>query len=248
MNRTLLVTGGGRGIGRAVALGAARRGWSVAVNYVRDRAAAETVAEAVRALGARSAVLPGDVADPKQVTALFDAAEAALGPINGVVINAGRVGPAAPLADMTDERLRGMVEVNLLGALFTAREAARRMSTDRGGQGGAMVLVSSAAARLGSPDLFVDYAATKGALDTLTVGLAQELGPRGVRVNAVRPGVIETDIHASGGEPDRAARVGATTPLRRAGTAEETADAILWLLDDQASYVSGALLDVAGGR
>lgn len=241
-DRVLVVTGGSRGIGRALVLGAARAGWRVAFSWVSDEGAAARTAAEAGALAVRA-----DAASEADTLALFDAA-AALGPLRGVVANAGVVAPGMRLADMGADRLRRMLEANTLSALLTAREAARRMSTARGGQGGALVLVSSAAARLGAPGEYVDYAASKGALDTLAVGLAKELGPEGVRVNAVRPGVIDTDIHASGGRPDRAAAVGATAPLGRAGTAEEAAAAVLWLLSDDASYTTGALLDVSGGR
>lgn len=179
---------------------------------------------------------------------MFDALAARFGRIDALVNNAGIVAASMPLADMDGTRLKRLFEVNVLGAYLCAREAARRMSTDRGGRGGAIVNVSSAAARLGSPNEYVDYAGSKGAVDTMTIGLAKELGPRGVRVNAVRPGLIETEIHASGGRPDRAAVLGAQSPLGRPGTAEEVAEAIVWLLGDEASYVTGALLDVAGGR
>lgn len=244
----LLVTGGSRGIGAATCRLAAARGWSVTVNYRADAEAAAVTVAAVEAAGARAVALPGDVALEADVIALFDGAEAALGPVTHVVANAGVVAPGAKLADMSADRLRRVIDINLMGTLFTAREAARRLSVARGGPGGAMVLVSSMAARLGSPGEYVDYAAAKGAVDTLTVGLARELAPEGVRVNAVRPGLIDTEIHASGGTPDRAARLGAMTPLGRPGTAEETAEAIVWLLSDAASYVTGALIDVAGGR
>lgn len=244
----LLVTGGSRGIGAATCRLAAARGWSVTVNYRADAEAAAVTVAAVEAAGARAVALPGDVALEADVIALFDGAEAALGPVTHVVANAGVVAPGAKLADMSADRLRRVIDINLMGTLFTAREAARRLSIARGGPGGAMVLVSSMAARLGSPGEYVDYAAAKGAVDTLTVGLARELAPEGVRVNAVRPGLIDTEIHASGGTPDRAARLGAMTPLGRPGTAEETAEAIVWLLSDAASYVTGALIDVAGGR
>jgi NAD(P)-dependent dehydrogenase (short-subunit alcohol dehydrogenase family) len=179
---------------------------------------------------------------------MFDTAEAAAGRLDGVVINAGIVAPSLQLADMEASRLRKMFEVNVLGAYLCARESARRLSLDRGGVGGSIVLVSSAASRLGSPFEYVDYAGSKAAIDTLTIGLAKELGPQGVRVNAVRPGLIETEIHGSGGQPDRAQRLGATTPLGRAGLPSEVAEAIVWLLSDQASYTTGAILDVAGGR
>lgn len=244
----LLVTGGSRGIGAAVCRRAGAAGWSVTVNYRANATAAETTAAAVTAAGGRAAVLPGDVAIEAEVVALFDRAAAALGPITHVVANAGIVAPGAMLADMSAERMRRVIDTNVIGTLLTAREAARRMARSRGGSGGAIVLVSSMAARLGAPGEYVDYAASKGALDTLTVGLARELAAEGIRVNAVRPGLIDTDIHASGGAPDRAARLGATTPLGRPGTAAETAEAIFWLLSDAASYTTGSILDVSGGR
>ena len=179
---------------------------------------------------------------------MFDAATKALGPLTGVIANAGVVAPAVRLADMSAERMRRIFEVNVLGSYLTAREAARRMSSSAGGLGGSIVLMSSAAARLGSPNLYVDYAGSKGAIDTLTRGLSIELGPEGVRVNAIRPGMIETELHASGGEPDRARILGAATPMGRPGTAEEIAAAAVWLISDAASYVTGAVLDVTGGR
>jgi NAD(P)-dependent dehydrogenase (short-subunit alcohol dehydrogenase family) len=246
--RVVLITGASRGIGRAVAVMLAQQGAAIGVNYVRDAAAAEQTAADIERAGGRAVLLQGDVADEPAVLAMFDALEAAFGPIDGLVNNAGIVAPPLPLAQMDVSRLRRMFDVNVLGAYLCAREAARRMSTDRGGRGGAIVNVSSAASRLGSPNEYVDYAGSKGAVDTMTIGLAKELGPRGIRVNAVRPGLIETDIHASGGQPQRAAVLGAQTPLGRPGTAEEVAQAIVWLLSDAASYVQGALLDVSGGR
>jgi NAD(P)-dependent dehydrogenase (short-subunit alcohol dehydrogenase family) len=246
--KTILITGGTRGIGLATALLCARSGWSLGLNYRRDRLAAEQAIREVRGAGGQATALPGDVSVESEVLSLFDGAEAALGQLDGVVINAGIVAPSLPLADMDAARLKRMFEVNVYGAYLCARESARRLSKERGGKGGSVVLVSSAASRLGSPFEYVDYAGSKAALDTLTIGLAKELGKQGVRVNAVRPGLIETDIHASGGQPDRAARLGATTPMGRAGRAEEVAAAIFWLLSDAASYTTGALLDVAGGR
>jgi NAD(P)-dependent dehydrogenase (short-subunit alcohol dehydrogenase family) len=244
----IIVTGGSRGIGAAIALGAAARGWDVTVNYVSNRASADAVADAVRAAGARAVVNQGDMAEEADVIRMFDEAEAALGPVSGVVVNAGIVGPSSKVADMSVERMRRIFDVNVLGAFLTVREAARRMSTSRGGAGGSIVNMSSVSSRLGSPNTYVDYAASKGAVDVMTNGLSKELGPEGVRVNAVRPGVIETEIHASGGEPDRAAQIGPLTPMGRPGSPKEVADAVLWLLSDEASYVTGAYIDVAGGR
>jgi len=246
--KNVLITGGGRGIGRATALLCGAQGWSVGLNYVRDQASADDAAAAVIAAGGRAHSFEADVVNETDVIAMFDACEKAFGMLDAVVINAGIVAPSLQLADMSAERLRRMFDVNVFGAYLCARECARRMSTERGGRGGSVVLVSSAASRLGSPFEFVDYAGSKGAIDTLTIGLAKELGTQGVRVNAVRPGLIDTEIHASAGQPDRAHRLGSTSPLGRAGRAEEVAAAIFWLLSDAASYTTGALLDVAGGR
>ena len=244
----VLITGGSRGIGRATSLLCVKNGWSVSLNYVRDhKAAAETVS-AIEAAGGKACSIKADVVVETDVMSLFDTAETTFGKLDGVVINAGIVAPSMQLADMSAERLHKMFEVNVLGAYLCARECARRMSKDRGGRGGSVVLVSSAASRLGSPFEFVDYAGSKGAIDTLAIGLAKELGKQGVRVNAVRPGLIDTEIHASAGQPDRAHRLGSAAPLGRAGRAEEVAAAIVWLLGDAASYTTGALLDVAGGR
>jgi NAD(P)-dependent dehydrogenase (short-subunit alcohol dehydrogenase family) len=246
--KNILVTGGTRGIGRATALKCARKGWSVALNYASNQPAAEEAAREVRVAGGQAITLQGDVAVEADVISMFGEAESRLGRLDGVVINAGIVAPSSLLADMDSTRLKRMFDVNVYGAYLCARESARRLSKDRGGGGGAIVLISSAASRLGSPFEYVDYAGSKAAIDTLTIGLAKELAQQGVRVNAVRPGIIETDIHASGGQPDRARRIGATTPMGRAGRPEEVAEAIVWLLDDGASYTTGAILDVAGGR
>jgi len=220
----------------------------VAINYRNDgEAAAETAAE-VQRKGSRATTVRGDVSVEADVVGMFRQAQADLGPLGAVVINAGIVAPAMRLADMTAERLQRMFQVNVLGAYLCAREAARALSRSRGGTGGSIVIVSSAASRLGSPGEYVDYAGSKAALDTLAIGLGKELGPEGVRVNAVRPGLIETGIHATSGDPDRARKLGTAAPLGRAGKPEEIAEAIVWLLSGASSYVTGSILDVAGGR
>jgi NAD(P)-dependent dehydrogenase (short-subunit alcohol dehydrogenase family) len=248
MPKTILITGASRGIGRAAALLAGRRGWSVGVNYVRDEAGAAAVVKEIQRAGGKAVAVHGDVAFEADILEMFAATVRTLGALDGVVVNAGVVAPTARLADMSVARMKRVFDINVLGAFVCAREAARRLSKSLGGKGGSIVLISSVASRLGSPGLYVDYAASKGAIDTLTLGLSKELGPEGVRVNAVRPGLIETDIHASGGEPGRAHRLGSTSPMGRPGTADEIGEAILWLLSDAASYATGAILDVGGGR
>ena len=248
MTKTILVTGGSRGIGRAVAVVAARRGWSVAFTYVANEAAAKETEAAVRGAGAKALAIKGHAAVQADVAAAFDAAEKAFGKIDGFVNNAGFGTQTGLLADKKPEDVAALVETNVLGALLGAREAARRMSTSRGGKGGSIVNMSSAATRHGMPNEGVDYAATKGAMDPLTIGLARELGPEGVRVNAVRPGLIATDFHALIGAPKRLQELMRFVPMGREGAAEEVAEAVVWLLSDQASYVSGAILDVSGAR
>ncbi len=248
MSKSILITGGSRGIGRATAVAAGARGWAVTINFRDNADAADETVRLVEQAGGQARAVRGDVTAEPDVLAMFDAAEDAFGPLDGVVNNAGIVAPSIPLAEMTLERIRRVLDTNVLGSFLVSREAARRLDRDRNGKGGALVNVSSAASRLGSPFEYVDYAASKGAMDTMTIGLAKELGPRGIRVNAVRPGLIETEIHASGGEPDRAERLGNQSPLGRPGTAQEVADTILFLLDDGSSYTTGALIDVAGGR
>jgi NAD(P)-dependent dehydrogenase (short-subunit alcohol dehydrogenase family) len=246
--KSVLITGGSRGIGRAAAILCGARGWSVGVNYAGNAQAAEATAVAVREAGGTAMTIQGDVAEQADVIRMFAETARKFGGIDGVVVNAGIAAPAAMLADVELGRMKRILDVNVLGALLCAREAARLMPRDRGGRGGSVVLISSVAARLGSPGMYVDYAVSKAAVDTLAIGLARELAGQGVRVNAIRPGLIETEIHAAGGDSGRAQRLGATTPIGRAGTAEEVAEAIVWLLSDAASYTTGAVLDVSGGR
>jgi NAD(P)-dependent dehydrogenase (short-subunit alcohol dehydrogenase family) len=244
----LLVTGASRGIGAATALRAAQAGWDVAVNYAHNEAAAQAVAEGVRAAGRQAWLLPADVGDEAAVTALFARLDAQCPPLRGLVNNAGIVAMQARLDEMDMARWRRMFDVNVLGTLQCTREAVRRMSTRHGGAGGAIVNLSSVAAVLGSPAMYVDYAASKGAVDSFTIGMGRELAAEGVRVNAVRPGIIRTDIHADSGDPARPAKAAGVIPMQRPGEAGEVAAAIVWLLSDAASYTTGAILDVSGGR
>ena len=246
--KVLLVTGGSRGIGAATTLLAARQGWAVAVNYTANSLAADEVVRAIRAGGGTAITVQADVADEAQVLKMFEKVDAKLGRLIGLVNNAGVVDVTARLDQMSVARWRRMFDINVIGSMLCAREAVRRMSTRHGGEGGAIVNVSSAASRLGSPGQYVDYAAAKGAIDAFTIGLAKEVAAEGVRVNAVRPGLIETGIHASGGLPNRVNELKHQVPMQRGGTADEVAQAIVWLLSDAASYTTMSLLDVSGGR
>jgi NAD(P)-dependent dehydrogenase (short-subunit alcohol dehydrogenase family) len=248
MNPILLVTGGSRGIGAACCLQAAAAGWDVAVNYARDAAAAERVADQVRALGRRALVVQADVADEAQVLAMFARIDAELGRLGGLVNNAGIIERLQRLDEMDLARLRRVFDVNLLGSFLCAREAVRRMSPRHGGSGGAIVNLASAASKLGAAGQYVDYAAAKGGIDSFTLGLGRELAGEGIRVNAVRPGIIDTEIHAAGGWADRARDMAPQLPMGRAGTADEVAAAVLWLLSPASSYTTATVIEVTGGR
>lgn len=248
MSGVMVITGGSRGIGAATAELASRRGYDVSVNYRENKDAADHVVESCIENGARAIAVGGDMSVEADVLALYETTAAALGPVTVVVNNAGILHQQAKLETFSIERLQEVMAVNVVGAFLVAREAVRRMSTDRGGAGGAIVNVSSAASYLGSPNEFIDYAASKGALDTMTIGLAKEVAMEGIRVNGVRPGLIRTEIHALSGEAGRVDRLAPAVPLQRGGEADEVAEAILWLASEQASYVTGTLLNVSGGR
>ncbi len=248
MKKVIVITGASRGIGAATARLAAARGYAVCVNYLKNRAAADAVVAEIEAGGGRAIAVAADVAAEAQVVELFETVDRRLGPLTALVNNAGILETQMRVEDMDAARLTRVFAANVTSCFLCSREAVRRMSSRRGGSGGAIVNVSSAAARLGSAGEYVDYAASKGAVDTLTIGLAREVATEGIRVNAVRPGFIYTDIHASGGEPGRVDRIKDTVPMKRGGQPEEVASAILWLLSDEASYATGTFIDLAGGR
>jgi NAD(P)-dependent dehydrogenase (short-subunit alcohol dehydrogenase family) len=246
--KTVLITGGSRGIGAATALQCARQGYAVAINYSTNQTAAQDVAQQIRATGANAEIFQADIAQEAQVIGLFEAVTKRFGRVDALVNNAGIVAPQMPLAQMSSERLAQMLAINVLGSMLCAREAVKRMATPSG-QGGAIVNVSSAAARNGSPNIYVDYAASKGAIDVFTIGLAREVATQGIRVNAVRPGFIETEIHQVSGLVEQVKNITpAVVPMGRAGTPQEVAQTIVWLLSDAASYVTGSIVDVSGGR
>jgi NAD(P)-dependent dehydrogenase (short-subunit alcohol dehydrogenase family) len=248
MRKVLLVTGGSRGIGAATSILAAQKGWAVAVNYTSNAQAADDVVAQIKKAGGEAMSVQADVANEAQVLSMFEKVRANFGPLQGLVNNAGVVDVSAKLDQMSMGRWRRMFDINVLGSMLCAREAIRQMSTLHGGKGGSIVNLSSAAARLGGPGQYVDYAAAKGAIDSFTLGLSKEVAAEGIRVNAIRPGLIDTDIHASGGVPNRVKELEHLVPAKRGGSAMEVAQAIVWLLSDEASYTTMSLIDVSGGR
>ena len=246
-DRVAIITGGSRGIGRATAIAAAARGFRVVVGYASNEAAARQGVTAIEGRNGKAIAVKCDVGDERDILAMFKAADS-FGTLGALVNNAGIVGTTSRVDEMSAERIQRMMAVNVTGSILCAREAVKRMSTRHGGQGGVIVNLSSVAAKLGSPNTYVDYAASKGAIDSFTIGLGHEVAGEGIRVAAIRPGLIDTEIHASGGEPDRAQRLSHMVPMKRVGTADEIANAIVWLMSDEASYITAATLDVSGGR
>ena len=246
-DKVVVITGGSRGIGRAAAIAAASRGFRVVVGYASNKKAADEVVSQIQTSNGKAIAVKCDVGSEADILALFKAADS-FGTLGALVNNAGIVGPSMRVEDMSAERIQRMMAVNITGSFLCAREAVKRMSTKHGGKGGVIVNISSVAAKLASANTYVDYAASKAAIDTFTVGLGHEVAAEGIRVAAIRPGLIDTDIHASGGEPDRAHRLAHMVPMKRVGTADEIANAIVWLLSDEASYVTSSILDVSGGR
>jgi NAD(P)-dependent dehydrogenase (short-subunit alcohol dehydrogenase family) len=246
-DKVVIITGGSRGIGRATALAAATRGFRVCIGYASNEAAAKQVVSAIEAKNGKAIAVKCDVGDERDILALFKAADA-FGTLGALVNNAGIVGTTSRVDEMSVERIQRMMAVNVTGSILCAREAVKRMSTRHGGKGGVIINLSSVAAKLGSPSVYVDYASSKGAIDSFTIGLGHEVAGEGIRVAAIRPGLIDTEIHASGGDPDRPHRLSSSVPMKRVGTADEIANAIVWLISDEASYVTSAILDVSGGR
>jgi NAD(P)-dependent dehydrogenase (short-subunit alcohol dehydrogenase family) len=244
----LLVTGGSRGIGAAACLVAARQGWRIAVNYASNEAAANAVVSEIKTAGGDAIAIKGDVGNATDILSMFEAVDRHFGRLDGLVNNAGVVDYIARVDEMTAERLERMMRINVTGSILCAGQAVRRMSTKHGGRGGGIVNISSMAAVIGGPAQYVDYAASKAAIDTFTIGLSKEVADEGIRVNAIRPGIIETDIHATGGQPDKPKEMASSIPMKRTGQVEEVADAIVYLLSPSASYITGAILNVSGGR
>jgi NAD(P)-dependent dehydrogenase (short-subunit alcohol dehydrogenase family) len=247
-DKVVIITGGSRGIGRATAIAAAARGYRICIGYASNEAAANSVVSAIQGTNGKAIAVKCDVGSESDILKLFEAADK-LGTLGALVNNAGIVGKSGVRVDeMSAERIQQMMAINVTGSILCAREAVKRMSSKHGGKGGVIVNLSSVAAKLGAPNTYVDYAASKGAIDSFTIGLGYEVAGEGIRVAAIRPGLIDTDIHASGGEPDRAHRLAHMVPMKRVGSAEEIANAIVWLMSDDASYVTSAILDVSGGR
>ncbi len=246
--RVVLVTGGGRGIGAATVKLASQKGWSVCINYRSRNTDAEKLADEINQSGGAAISVKADVSREEDVISLFDTIDAEFGTIHALVNNAGVIAPQSQLVDVSADRLRKIFDTNIVGSFLCAREAVKRMSVNRGGSGGSIINLSSAAARIGSPNEFIDYAASKGAIDTMTLGLSKEVAEEGIRVNAVRPGLIETEMHLDTGDINRPQKLKGLIPMKRAGSSSEVANAIVWLMSDDASYITGALVDVAGGR